>query len=200
MHPSHPFWSQEVPRVDGQLLLTPCPGTQQVPLPLALDQLRFAGAHGVVTLMTATELAELDLAHLGRQVEQEGMRWFHLPIEDDQAPDAAFEQAWQQALPQLTGLLREGKHLVIHCKGGSGRTGLGGHLHDLVQRQIQQVGPFTAMRIKVTQHQLIQLVLKTRLLVTMSKSFLIGESLFRFIKTNIILLLEQETSLVRQQT
>lgn len=36
MHPSHPFWSQEVPRVDGQLLLTPCPGTQQVALPLAL--------------------------------------------------------------------------------------------------------------------------------------------------------------------
>ncbi|HHQ4753359.1 TPA: protein tyrosine phosphatase, partial [Aeromonas veronii] len=26
MHPYHPFWSLEVPRVDGQLLLTPCPG------------------------------------------------------------------------------------------------------------------------------------------------------------------------------
>ena len=124
MYSSHPFWSQEVPRVDGQLLLTPCPGTQQVPLPLALDQLRLAGAHGVLTLMTEAELARLALSQLGPQVEASGMRWFHLPIEDDQAPDAAFEQAWQQALPQLTGLLREGKHLVIHCKGGSGRTGL----------------------------------------------------------------------------
>ena len=38
MHPFHPFWSLEVPRVDGQLLLTPCPGTQQVPLILALDR------------------------------------------------------------------------------------------------------------------------------------------------------------------
>ena len=124
MYSSHPFWSQEVPRVDGQLLLTPCPGTQQVALPLALDQLRLAGAHGVLTLMTEAELARLALSQLGPQVEASGMRWFHLPIEDDQAPDAAFEQAWQQALPQLTGLLREGKHLVIHCKGGSGRTGL----------------------------------------------------------------------------
>ncbi len=52
------------------------------------------------------------------------MRWFHLPIEDDLAPDAAFEAAWQQALPQLRELLGDGKHLVIHCKGGSGRTGL----------------------------------------------------------------------------
>jgi len=124
MHPFHPFWSLEVPRLDGQLLLTPCPGTQQVPLTLALDQLRLAGAHGVVTLMTTAELHRLDLAQLGRQVEQEGMRWFHLPIEDDLAPDAAFEAAWQRALPQLRDLLGDGKHLAIHCKGGSGRTGL----------------------------------------------------------------------------
>ncbi|WP_033136053.1 cyclin-dependent kinase inhibitor 3 family protein [Aeromonas finlandensis] len=124
MHPFHPFWSLEVPRVDGQLLLTPCPGTQQVPLTLALDQLRFAGAHGVITLMTRAELVRFELAHLGQQVEREGMRWFHLPIEDDKAPDAAFEQAWQLVLPQLIDLLRDGKHLVIHCKGGSGRTGL----------------------------------------------------------------------------
>lgn len=124
MYSSHPFWSQEVPRVDGQLLLTPCPGTQQVPLTLSLDQLRFAGAHGVVTLMTAAELARLELEQLGQQVEREGMRWFHLPIEDDQAPDATFDLIWQQALPAMRELLGDGKHLVIHCKGGSGRTGL----------------------------------------------------------------------------
>ncbi|WP_421216611.1 tyrosine-protein phosphatase [Aeromonas jandaei] len=124
MHPFHPFWSLELPRVDGQLLLTPCPGTQQVPLTLALDQLRLAGAHAVITLMTNAELTRFDLAHLGVQVEREGMRWFHLPIEDDQAPDSRFEQSWLQLLPRLTEMLRDGKHLVIHCKGGSGRTGL----------------------------------------------------------------------------
>lgn len=124
MHPFHPCWSLEVPRLDGQLLLTPCPGTQQVPLTLALDQLRLAGAHGVVTLMTSAELTRLNLTHLGQQVEREGMRWFHLPIEDDHAPAAAFEAAWQQTLPQLRELLGDGKHLVIHCLGGSGRTGL----------------------------------------------------------------------------
>ncbi|MGL5037252.1 MAG: cyclin-dependent kinase inhibitor 3 family protein [Aeromonas sp.] len=124
MHLFHPFWSLDVPRVDGQLLLTPCPGTQQVPLTLALDQLRLAGAHGVITLMTHAELAALDLAHLGQQVGSEGMRWFHLPIEDDHAPGAAFEQAWPLVLPALRELLQDGKHIVIHCKGGSGRTGL----------------------------------------------------------------------------
>ncbi|MGL4251170.1 MAG: tyrosine-protein phosphatase [Aeromonas sp.] len=124
MHPFHPFWSLEVPRLNGQLLLTPCPGTQQVPLTLALDQLRLAGAAGVVTLMSGAELVRLELDQLGQQVEHEGLRWFHLPIEDDKAPDAAFEQTWQKVLPLLIAMLAEGKHLVIHCKGGSGRTGL----------------------------------------------------------------------------
>lgn len=124
MHPSHPFWSLEVPRLDGQLLLTPCPGTQQVPAAHALAQLQLAGAHGVITLMTSSELACFALAQFGQQVEARGMAWFHLPIVDDQAPDAAFEQAWQQAQPSLIALLRDGKLLAIHCKGGSGRTGL----------------------------------------------------------------------------
>lgn len=124
MHPSHPFWSLEVPRLDGQLLLTPCPGTQQVPMPQALSQLQLAGAHALITLMTGDELAARDLAQLGQQVEARGMGWFHLPILDDEAPDADFELAWQQALPSLIALLRDGKQLAIHCRGGSGRTGL----------------------------------------------------------------------------
>ena len=124
MHPSHPFWSLEVPRLDGQLLLTPCPGTQQVPPEQVLDQLQLAGAHGVISLMTEAELASVGLERLGPQLDARGMSWFHLPIEDDEAPDAAFEQAWQLALPRLIALLRDGKQLAIHCKGGSGRTGL----------------------------------------------------------------------------
>lgn len=87
MHPSHPFWSLEVPRLDGQLLLTPCPGTQQVPPEQVLDQLQLAGAHGVISLMTEAELASVGLERLGPQLDARGMSWFHLPIEDDEAPE-----------------------------------------------------------------------------------------------------------------
>ncbi len=59
MHPSHPFWSLEVPRLDGQLLLTPCPGTQLVPAPQALSQLQLAGARALITLVTTDELEAL---------------------------------------------------------------------------------------------------------------------------------------------
>ena len=90
---AHPFWSLDVPRLDGQLLLTPCPGSQQVPMAHALAQLQLAGAGGVLTLMTVEELALCGPLSLGQLVQARGMSWFHLPIADDEAPDAAFEQA-----------------------------------------------------------------------------------------------------------
>ena len=52
------------------------------------------------------------------------IEWFHLPVEDDQAPGEAFNAAWAQHVPRLKQLLTEGKTIAIHCKGGSGRTGL----------------------------------------------------------------------------
>ena len=124
MHPSHPFWSLEVPRLDGQLLLTPCPSTQQVPAPQALSQLQLAGARALITLVTTDELEALGLSRLGAEANARGMGWFHLPIADDEAPDADFEQAWRRLLPELIALLRDGKQVAIHCRGGSGRTGL----------------------------------------------------------------------------
>ena len=44
------------------------------------------------------------------------MRWFHLPIEDDLAPDTDFEAAWQQALPQLRELLGDNGLGMFRCR------------------------------------------------------------------------------------
>ena len=39
---------------------------------------------------------------LGQLVQARGMSWFHLPIADDEAPDAAFEQAWPGCNPDCS--------------------------------------------------------------------------------------------------
>ncbi|MFQ2543267.1 tyrosine-protein phosphatase [Aeromonas caviae] len=135
---AHPFWSLDIPRLDGQLLLTPCPGSQQVPMADALAQLQLAGAGGVLTLMTEEEMTLCGSLSLGQLVQARGMSWFHLPIADDEAPDAAFEQAWPGVQPRLLALLREGRHLAIHCHGGSGRTGLAAALLLMTQGLPQQ--------------------------------------------------------------
>ena len=121
---AHPFWSLEVPRLDGQLLLTPCPGNQQVAMPLALAQLQLAGAGGVLTLMTKDALAARGAGSLGSLVRARGMAWFHLPVADEQVPLEDFGQGWKACKQSILERLNAGQDIAIHCKGGSGRTGL----------------------------------------------------------------------------
>ena len=43
---------------------------------------------------------------------------------DEQVPLADFDRAWEGAAARIHELLDAGKRVAIHCKGGSGRTGL----------------------------------------------------------------------------
>ena len=51
------------------------------------------------------------------------MAWLHLPIVDADIPNAAFEQSWRDAGPRLRAWLGEGRRILLHCRGGLGRTG-----------------------------------------------------------------------------
>ena len=74
--------------------------------------------------MTEEELADLGAGpSLGQLVQARGMSWFHLPIADDEAPDAAFEQAWPGVQPRLLALLREGRHLPFTATAEAGVPG-----------------------------------------------------------------------------
>jgi protein-tyrosine phosphatase len=52
------------------------------------------------------------------------MEWHHLPIRDVQVPDARFEAGWESAGVRLGDRLREGERVLVHCRGGLGRTGM----------------------------------------------------------------------------
>ncbi|WP_082354220.1 protein-tyrosine phosphatase family protein [Marinagarivorans algicola] len=108
----------------GLLLLTPCPGTQGVTLETSLLHLKAAGATVILTLMTKQELHRYKLDRLPLCSRAQGLRWFHLPIVDDAAPDGAFLDAWEQCKDDVHQRLDNNEAIVIHCKGGSGRTGL----------------------------------------------------------------------------
>lgn len=45
------------------------------------------------------------------------------PIVDADLPDAVFEQSWRDAGPRLRAWLGEGRRILLHCRGGLGRTG-----------------------------------------------------------------------------
>jgi protein tyrosine phosphatase (PTP) superfamily phosphohydrolase (DUF442 family) len=120
---AHPY--DVLPLADGgRLILTPCPGTKGAGLAESLAQLRRAGADAVLSMTPREELAKLEVAGLPEAVDAAGMRWFHFPIEDDAAPGPAFEQAWAANRDAVKALVSQRGSVVIHCRGGSGRTGL----------------------------------------------------------------------------
>lgn len=131
---SHPLRIDAVSTPGGGLLgLTLCPGKRDAAaqtgawrrdLDLDLDAIRAWGASTVVTLVRPEELELLAVQGLGAAVAARGMAWHHMPITDVSVPDAAFERAWGLVGAELRGRLRRGERILVHCRGGLGRSGL----------------------------------------------------------------------------
>ncbi|WP_413700746.1 protein phosphatase [Psychromonas sp. KJ10-10] len=120
----HPIFKLKIKDSKASLLLTPCPGTKEADLDTSLDEIKVAGAEAILTFMTQAELDKNNLSDLGKSIKAKGMSWFHLPIEDDVAPEPPFLNAWKASGPAIHRLIEKGKSIAVHCKGGSGRTGL----------------------------------------------------------------------------
>jgi protein-tyrosine phosphatase len=121
-----------VPSVPGRLGLTFCPGKKGDALyggawdrDLQLDLARIIdwGAGAVVTILEEHEFALLGVPDFSAVMRQSPLTWIHLQIRDSDVPDDRFHQAWPGARRQLQEILKAGKGVVIHCRGGLGRTG-----------------------------------------------------------------------------
>jgi ADP-ribosyl-[dinitrogen reductase] hydrolase len=116
----------------GRVGITFCPGKYdrhamsgywERDLSRDLDAIRDWGAVAVVTLVEPNELVALRVEHLGEEVLRRKMLWFHLPIIDVSTPDEGFERQWEAAGNELRTLLRSGRDVLVHCRGGLGRAG-----------------------------------------------------------------------------
>lgn len=121
---THPIWQLNLLDNGAALILTPCPGTKGVGLETSLAELVAEGASAIVTALEIDEMEKAGVAELPKKAEQLGLTWFHQPIEDDEAPDEHFDSRWQKASPKVHEILDQGGKVVLHCMGGSGRTGL----------------------------------------------------------------------------
>lgn len=135
---THPLEIAELPIRNGPgpaglLGLTFCPGKKgdsvhgapwDRDLDVDLKAIRSWGAAIIITLMEQHELRELQVASLGQSVRAHGMEWWHLPIQDVDVPDRRFHDAWSDVGPKLHARLTAGQRILIHCRGGLGRTGV----------------------------------------------------------------------------
>ena len=131
---SHPLWidTLSVPGTTGEIGMTICPGKKGASLygrpwdrdlGIDLEAVRAWRPDVVVTLMEEGEFAHLGVRDVGREVERAGLRWLHLPIPDTKAPDAVFRDRWRRSGPEVRDVLRRGGRVLLHCRGGLGRTG-----------------------------------------------------------------------------
>ena len=64
------------------------------------------------------------MSGLGDMTVSQGLDWYHLPIRDVSVPSTAFEAQWAEAGETLRTRLLGGQSIVVHCRGGMGRTGI----------------------------------------------------------------------------
>ena len=113
----------------GLIGMTSCPGRIEPPpapprvLATDLDRVVATGAGLLVSLIETHEFEQLGVASLGADIIARGLAWEHLPIRDFGVPDLAFETAWVRMGPDIHARLDAGGGIVIHCRGGLGRTG-----------------------------------------------------------------------------
>jgi ADP-ribosyl-[dinitrogen reductase] hydrolase len=126
----------EVPATGGLIGMTVCPGKDEyaglgIPsgpwkrdLDLDLQVVLDWRTEVLVSLIEAFEFELLRVSELPEKTRNLGIKWLHLPIVDVGIPDWDFEVQWDMAGKELRKVLEDGGRIVLHCRGGLGRTGM----------------------------------------------------------------------------
>ncbi len=76
-------------------------------------------------VVSMTELAEMGpCMGLEQAAGAAGIAWLHLPIRDFSGPGGAAREAWPEVARRLHGILDGGGSVLLHCRGGKGRSGM----------------------------------------------------------------------------
>jgi hypothetical protein len=78
----------------------------------------------VVSMTDKSEMDRCGSGNLGADLAKASIDWFHLPIRDYGAPDDNGAMAWPGLAARLHKVLREGGSVLLHCRGGRGRSGM----------------------------------------------------------------------------
>jgi ADP-ribosyl-[dinitrogen reductase] hydrolase len=136
----------DIPGVPGTIGITFCPGKVQADamsgtwerdLRVDMQVVKSWGATAWLNLLTTTEMLDLKVGNLEVVIKGSGIRYYRIPIEDGGIPAVTFEKSWNTAGAQLREELLRGGKVLIHCKGGLGRSGM------IAARLIVELGAMT---------------------------------------------------------
>lgn len=81
------------------------------------------GADALVTLLERKEFERYGVPGFLERAREAGLEVVHFPIADVKTPRRAESGEYAALIERIVGLLGEGKTVVVHCRGGLGRTG-----------------------------------------------------------------------------
>ena len=116
--------------VNGKVILNSFPGLddnkifQQYILLNQLSTFVNLNCSTIVSLVEDSEFDQLcDKKLFVRNIYQHNLNWIHMPIVDLKVPNHEFKQKWLTTKILLKNNLIQGENIVLHCKGGIGRSG-----------------------------------------------------------------------------
>lgn len=108
----------------GKLSIAFCPGKQDDTwnrnLEMDLTTMKQDGIHVIVCLLEWSEMKKLNIMDYPFKAQEQGFIFYHLPIRDRSVPK---QSEINVLVPTLVKLLSDGKHILVHCRGGLGRAG-----------------------------------------------------------------------------
>ena len=117
---------------NGLIGMTICPGKNgpstnggpwQRDMSTDINVLRDWQCRDLLTLMEAGELESFHVTNIGDAAAAAGIAWHFIPMTDGDPPNERFEPLWPAIGQRLVTTVREGGRVVVHCRGGLGRTG-----------------------------------------------------------------------------
>ena len=82
--------------------------------------LRDLGCTHIITLLKESENAQ----QYGDMASKYGIEWLWLPIPNGKRPSGEVHEFLLEAMPKLSGLLDDGRSMLLHCSAGIHRTGM----------------------------------------------------------------------------
>eukprot|EP00042_Codosiga_hollandica_P031320 m.189519 g.189519 ORF g.189519 m.189519 type:complete len:181 (+) comp53609_c0_seq2:163-705(+) len=85
-----------------------------------IHALKEAGCEVLVTLMQPAEIRRDISGNLFDALQSQGIQSIHFPIRDKALPSSRV--GYRNLIGQISSLVQSGRHVVIHCNGGKGRS------------------------------------------------------------------------------